>query len=253
MKFKIIGIVLFLMISSCVTKKEILYLQDVDEYNKTALNYQDITIQPNDILKISVSALIPETAIPYNKTAPGQNQQNSLEVMKLEGYLVSFDRTITFPVLGLISVEEKTTTALEEYIKKRLNEEGHLLNPSVTIRILNAKVTVLGEVNQPGTYNFTEESITVLQALGYAGDLTIRGVREDVLIIREVDGVRNISHLDLTSANWLESPYYYVKQNDVIIVNPNNPKVKTAGFIGDIGALLALTTVILSSIILITN
>lgn len=253
MKFKILGIVILLVVlSSCVSQKEILYLQDVDEFNNSALNYGDINIQPNDILNISVDALIPETAIPYNKTS-GEKQQSSIEVMKLEGYLVSLDHTIIFPVLGSISVENKTTTTLEAHLKKRLKEGGHLIDPSVTVRILNAKVTVLGEVNKPGTYSFTEESITVLQALGYAGDLTIRGVREDILIIREVDGIRSVSHIDLTSASWLESPFYYIKQNDVIIVNPNNPKVKTAGFIGDIGALLALTTVILSSIILITN
>jgi len=253
MKFKIFGIVLLLMVlSSCVSQKEILYLQDVDEYDNSTLVYQQINIQPNDILKITVGSLIPETAIPYNKSAIGSTQ-SSIELMQMEGYLVSFESTIVFPVLGHVSVKDKTTSQLEVFLIKRLKEDGHLVDPSVTIRILNAKVTILGEVNKPGTYSFTEESITVLQALGYAGDLTIRGVREDVIIMREVGGIRNIKHIDLTSANWLESPYYFIKPNDVIIINPNNPKVKTAGFIGDIGTLLGVTAIILSSIILLTN
>jgi len=241
------------LVCSCVSKKEIFYLQDADDYNNSEITYKEITIQPNDILNISVGALLPETAIPYNKTPPGAGQQNSIELMKLEGYLVSIDKTIIFPVLGLISVENKTTEQLESFLKKRLKGEGHLIDPIVTVRIINAKVTVLGEVNSPGTYSFDEESITVLQALGYAGDLTIRGKREDVLIMREVDGVRKVTHLNLTESSWLDSPFYYVKPNDVIVINQNPPKVTSAGYIGDIATLLGLSTVILSVIILVTN
>ncbi|WP_104736328.1 polysaccharide biosynthesis/export family protein [Hanstruepera ponticola] len=240
-------------LSSCVSKKEIFYLQDVDDYNNSPVSYQDITIQPNDILKISVGALVPETAKPYNRNFQGDMRQNSLEIMKLEGYLVSKDKTIDFPNLGAISVEGMTTAQLEEHIRKKLTDEGHLVQPSVTIRILNAKVTVLGEVNSPGTYSFTEESITLLQAIGFAGDLTIRGKRDDVLVMREVDGVRKVTHLDLTSSSWLESPFYFVKPNDVIVVNQNPPKVTSAGYVGDIGTLLGLTSVILSVIILVTR
>lgn len=246
-------ILITFFLSSCVSKKEIFYLQDVDDYDNSPVSYQEITIQPNDILKISVGALVPETAKPYNRNFQGDIQQNSLDIMKLEGYLVSKERTIDFPNLGMISVAGLTTAQLEEFIKNRLTDEGHLVQPSVTIRILNAKVTVLGEVNSPGTYSFTEESITLLQALGFAGDLTIRGKRDDVLVMREVDGVRKVSHLDLTSSDWLDSPFYHVKPNDVIVVNQNPPKVSSAGYIGDIGTVLGLTSVILSVIILVTR
>jgi polysaccharide export outer membrane protein len=253
MKIKFLGIILLGILSSCVSKKEIFYLQDVDDYNNNQISYNDISIQPNDILNISVGALNPETAKPYNRKFDGNVQQNSLEMMKLQGYLVTKEKTISFPILGVISVENKTTSELESFIKNRLVDEGHLVEPDVTIRIINAKVTVLGEVNNPGTYSFTEESITILQALGYAGDLTIRGKRDDVLIMREVDGVRKVTHLDLTNSEWLESPFYFVKPNDVIVINQNPPKVTSAGYIGDIGTLLGLTSVILSVIILVTR
>lgn len=253
MKIRILGIVFLSVICSCVSKKEILYLQNADELNDVAIEYNSITIQPNDILNISVSALVPETAIPYNRKQGDNAPQNSIDLLKLEGYLVSKERKIVFPVLGEMSVENMTTAQLEKYLKNRLKDEGHLVDPSVSVRILNAKVTVLGEVKNPGTYSFSEESISVLQALGYAGDLTIKGVREDVLLVREIDGVRKVTHLNLTSADLLNSPFYYVKPNDVIVVSQNNPKVKTAGFIGDVGTLLAVTTVVLSIVILLSR
>ncbi|PNQ73466.1 ligand-binding protein [Hanstruepera neustonica] len=253
MRIKLLGIVLLLALSSCVSKKEILYLQNADDANNTIIDYSSITIQPNDILNISVGALVPETAIPYNRKLGDNAPQNSIDLLKLEGYLVSKEKKIIFPVLGEITVENMTTAQLEMYLKDRLKEGGHLVDPTVSVRILNAKVTVLGEVKNPGTYSFSEESISIFQALGYAGDLTIKGVREDVLVVREIDGVRKITHLNLTSAELLNSPFYYVKPNDVIVVNQNNPKVKTAGFIGDVGTLLAVTTVVLSIVILLSR
>src|SRR5690606_30596120 len=137
------------------------------------------------------------------------------------------------PELGSLSTKNKTPQQLQLYITQLLEEGGHLLNPTVNVRILNAKVTVLGEVNSPGTYNFSEQNVTLLQALGYAGDLTIYGKREDILIIREADSLRQISHIDLTSANLLDRPFYTIQSNDVIYVNPNVPKIKSAGFVGN--------------------
>lgn len=253
MRYRVLGIIILIIVSSCVSKKEILYLQNADDVNNAAIAYNSITIQPNDILNISVGALIPETAIPYNRKQGDNAPQNSIDLLKLEGYLVSKEKKIVFPVLGEISVEGMTTAQLENYLKNRLKDGGHLLDPTVSVRILNAKVTVLGEVKNPGTYTFSEESISVLQALGYAGDLTIKGVREDVLLVREIDGIRQVTHLDLTSADLLNSPFYYLKPNDVIVVNQNTPKVKTAGFVGDVGTLLAVTTVVLSIVILLSR
>lgn len=228
-------------------------MQDINAYNNSEVKFTNPTLQPNDILKITVGALVTETAIPYNRIAQTMVQTNTLEMIQLEGYLVSLAQTISFPILGEISVADKTIVQLESDLIKRLESGGHLTNPSVNIRLLNAKVTILGEVKMPGTYTFAENNINLLQAFGLAGDLTIYGERNDVVLIREIDGVRTIAHLDLTQSNWLESPYYLIKPNDVIMVNPNGSKVKSAGFFGNSSSFVAIASLLLSSIILINT
>lgn len=242
----------FLILNSCASKKEILYMQDVENLNGDAIVYGNTKIQPNDILKISVDALIQDSAIPYNRTT-GQSGGVSLELLQLEGYLVSIDNTIDFPVLGTISTKNNTVIELQSILESELIKGGHLKNPSVNVRILNAKVTILGEVNSPGTYNFTEQNITLLQALGYAKDLTINGKREDVKVIREVNGNRKIATLNLTSSEFMNSEFYQIKPNDVIYVGQNNPRVKSAGFIGNVGTLLSVVSILFTTVVLITR
>lgn len=242
---------IFILVFSCTSKKEILYLQDADQYSNTEIVYTNSIIQPNDVLKINVSALIPDSAIPYNKQTNGAG--NSVALMQLDGYLVSDNLTIIFPVLGQLSIAEKTTQEFSVYLQTLLEEGNHLKNPTVDVRLLNAKVTILGQVNNPGTYNFTEQNITLLQALGYAGDLTINGKREDITIIRYENGIQQITHIDLTSAEWLSGDFNYVKPNDTIIVDPNNPKVKSAGFVGNVGTLISVVSILFTTIVLITK
>jgi polysaccharide export outer membrane protein len=241
------------LICSCATKKDILYLQDVNANDKSTVNYQNATIQPNDILKISVESLSPEAALPYNRISAQGMQPQNIQLLQLDGYLVSTNNSIVFPILGELSTADKTTVQLGEYIKSELVSGGHLSDPTVNVRLINAKVTILGEVNIPGVHNFTEQNITLLQALGYAGDLTINGKRNDILITREVDGIRSISHVDLTSASFMNSDFYFIKPNDVIVVNPNNPRVKNAGFIGDVGTILTIASLALSITILLSR
>lgn len=245
---------LLILLQSCVSKKEILYLQDIDSNPAQQVLTNTTTLQPNDILKIDIGALIPEAALPYNKI-PVSNIQtaNNLEVMKLEGYLVSATKTIQFPVLGELSVAGKSTADLEVDIKNRLETGGYLLNPSVTVRLLNAKVTILGEVKQPGTFTFTENNISLLQALGLAGDLTINGDREDVILIREADGKRSTTHLNLTQSTWLNGPYQNIQPNDVLVVNPNAAKVKSAAFFGSASSFVAIASLLISTIVLINS
>ena len=228
-------------------------MQDLDAYSPMELSNSENTLQVDDILNITVGALIPEAALPYNKISPTMTMANSLDIIKLEGYLVSQGKTINFPVLGTISVAGKTTIALEKELKERLKTGGYLIDPIVTVRLLNAKVTILGEVGRPGTYTFTENNMNFLQALGLAGDLTISGNREDITIIRNVDGIQTASHLNLTSADWLSGPFQNIKPNDVIVVNPNTAMVKSAGFIGNASVVLAMASIILSSIVILTN
>ena len=241
------------LFQSCVSKREMLYLQDVESFNNTEVIYTNHTLQVDDILKISVGALIPEAAIPYNKNSGGSVVANSIDVMKLDGYLVSQNSTINFPILGELSVKDKTTKDLENDIKKLLFDGGYLINPNVNVRLLNAKVTILGEVNNPGTFSFTENNVSFLQALGLAGDLTINGSREDLVVLRRLDGLQTMERINLTSSSWLSGPYQMVKPNDVIIVNPNSAKLKTAGYVGNITTILGITSLLLSSIILLTR
>lgn len=249
---KILTLVLILL-QSCASKKDVLYFQDANSQPPTEVHYHPAGIQPNDILDIKVSALVPETALPYNVQLPMTTTATSLELIKLQGYLVDPEGTIVFPVLGRMEVGRLTTTELERQLQQELEDGGHLIQPKVSVRLLNAKVTVLGEVKMPGTYDFTEQQISLPQALGYAGDLTINGKRKDVLLVREIEGVRTTHRIDLTQSDWFDSPYYYIRPNDLIVVNPNGPKVKSSGFIGNTGTLVSVLSVILSSIILITR
>ena len=253
MKHILLLLTALFILNSCATKKEILYFQDSDQYNNTVINYTKPTLQPNDILKINVGALVSETAIPYNVQALNTGYNTTLDYIKLQGYLVSTDGTIVFPVLGKLKVSDKTNKEVENEIQQMLEKGGHLKEPTVGIRLLNAKVTILGEVKNPGTYSFTEQNITLPQALGFAGDLTINGQRDDVLLITEDNGMRKVIHVDLTKADWFNSPHYFISPNDFIVVNPNNAKVKSAGLIGDVGIVLTIVSIALSTVILLVK
>ncbi len=252
-KILILLILAVLVISACTSKKEILYMQNADKYTNQQISYTSSKIQPNDILNITVGALVPETAIPYNVQALNTGYNTTLDYIKLQGYLVSTDGTIVFPVLGKLKVSDKTNKEVENEIQQMLEKGGHLKEPTVGIRLLNAKVTILGEVKNPGTYSFTEQNITLPQALGFAGDLTINGQRDDVLLITEDNGMRKVIHVDLTKADWFNSPHYFISPNDFIVVNPNNAKVKSAGLIGDVGIVLTIVSIALSTVILLVK
>ena len=249
----VLSLIAYMILISCSSKKNILYVQDIDQTNLAVLRFERPTLQANDILKITVAALEPTTAIPYNKPTVSLGSSSNLELMRLEGYEVSESLTIQFPQLGTISLKNRTPLQLATAIKQRLELEGHLIKPVVNVRLLNAKFTVLGEVARPGTYNFTESKLNLLQAIGLAGDLTINGQRTNIKLIREMDHQRSVFHIDLTVSDWMNSDTYYIYPNDVIIIDPNNPKVKSAGFVGNVGTAITVVSVLLSTIILLTR
>ena len=236
---KIFLLLLSLTIFSCASKKDILYYQDLKDGSQEYINYLSSSIQINDILFIKVSALIPESADPFNLQINTSGNIN-IETYRIQGYLVSQDGTIVFPILGTINLAGKSTTEAQTLIAKMLSDGGYIKEPKVSVRVINSKITVLGEVRNAGTYNYDEQNLSLNQAIGLAGDLSINGVRKDVMIIREVNGVRTYAHIDLTSSDWFSSPYYYVKQNDVIIVNPNDAKITTAGYINSLGTTIGI-------------
>lgn len=240
-------------IISCASKKDVLYFQDAENINLRKLNYSHAKIQADDIINIKVTALNTESVAPYNVDNGVSPSTSFLEILKLQGYLVSKEGNIVFPIIGAIKVLGKTTSELENHIKKILIDGNHVIDPTVSVRLLNSKFTILGEVNKAGTYNITENNITLLQAIGYAGDLTINGSRQDVLIIRSIDGVQLTKKINLTKTDWFNSEFYYIKQNDVIVINPNNNKIKSSGFLGSAGAVMSAISLVLTSILIVIS
>lgn len=250
-KITLTVIILFLLIAqSCTTKKEILYLQNIDSLENSNISYATIKIQTNDILKVVVGDLNPLVAAPFNMNGSVSNSDDKSVVnVRLDGYLVNSNGTITMPILNEIKVSDLTTAAVEANIKSRLINEGYLVNPTVQVRVVNNKFTILGEVNVPGVKSFLEESISLIDAIGMAGDLTYSGIRKDVIIVREENGKRLVYHVDLTSIDWLNKSEYRVRQNDFIYIKPNKLKVKSGGLTNDpiqlIGILASITAVVL--------
>jgi polysaccharide export outer membrane protein len=223
--------------ASCTSSKKILYFNNIQDTVLTQQQYDfEPVIQKSDLLNISVSSVNPEANIFFNTpnllTAPSvvntgsaNNVPTAGNSQPIMGYLVNPDGDIRFPVLGSIKAEGLTRKLLEERIAQELVDKKLLVDPIVTVRFLNFKVTVLGEVARPTTINVANEKISILEALGLAGDLTIYGKRENVLLIREQGGKKIIHRIDLTSQNILTSPYYYLRTNDVVYVEPNNARI----------------------------
>ena len=231
--FPFIILIAVMMLQSCTTRKEMLYLQDLDKNVNSPLNYASTKIQPNDILNIEISDLNPIVAAPFNRNYSASNSQMSVEMMKLTGYLVTPKGEITMPILNGVEVTGLTPTNLEKKIKDRLISEGYLINPTVQVRVVNNKFTILGEVNVPGVISFTEESISLLDAIGLARDLTYSAIRTDIILIRELDGKRVVYHIDLTTSSWMSNTDFRIRQNDVIVVKPNKLKANSGGVIKD--------------------
>ncbi len=244
-------LVCFLVLTSCVSRKDIIYLNDLQANQNSSFKWSDVVVQPNDILSVKITTEELELAVPYNISVMEQSLQGTQ--LLLQGYLVSNEGKINLPVLGEVEVVGLTYNQVESKVQNALISKGLLKSPVVVCRILNAKVTVLGEVRNPGTYTFYENNLTILQALGLAGDLTINGVRNPIKVIRMENGQQKVGEIDLTKKNWMSSPYYFIKPNDVIIVDPNTAKVKSAGIIGNAGTLLGTVSVILSSFLIIRS
>ena len=250
---KILLLLLIISLGSCATKEQVVYFQDSDELASINIDsiYQHPTIQVNDLLKIDLTALEPETLLPFmfekNIAASGGNRQ--LDLLKLDGYLVDKEGDINYPGLGKVQVKGKSTQEVQELLTKRLGK--FIKDVNVKVRLVNFKFTVMGEVKAPGTYTVSEETVTLPQALAMAGDLSIQGKRENLLVFRNEDGVLTTKRIDLTQTDWMNSPYYFLKQNDMIYVQPNNPRIKSAGFIGNVGSIISVMSILMSAAVLI--
>ena len=241
-----------LLINSCSSKKDVLLVQDLNDNFSTEINYDQYRIQVDDILKIDVSSESMELSMVYNKNFNNTTVPNR-ETTILNGYHVNSEGNINFPNVGNVFVTGLTTTEVSRLIFDTLVSKGFLTNPLVDVKVLNSYFTILGEVKFPGRYNFIENNMDILTAIGIGGDLTINAKRNDLKIIRNKNNKRTVSTVNLTNSNFLKSDNFQIHPGDIIIVNPNNSRVKNAGIIGNSGTLLSLLSFILSSIIVMSN
>lgn len=229
-KFVFCCLCLLAMVASCTSYKDIVYFQNIDEVNLKKLTSEyEAVIKKDDRLTIVVSGPDKTVTAPYNLTLGEMSGTGTSNINPEQGtlaYLVDVNGDIDFPILGKIHVEGMTRGQLADYLTAEIGKDVH--NPIVYVSFRNYKITVLGEVRAPGTYTFDSERINVLQALGKAGDLSLTAERQGILLIREVDGKQEHYKIDLKDSHLLDSPYFYLQQNDVIIVPASPTRVKAA-------------------------
>lgn len=247
--------VLFLLvtISSCSSTKNVAYIQNSGLVNLEKSSYlYDARIMPKDQLTITVSTTDPEVAAPFNMTVPtpySVNQRSTYSQPMLQSYLVDNDGYIAFPIIGIIKVGGLTKSEAEQMIEEKIRPYvSESEDPIVTVRMSSYSISVLGEVARPGSYQVSREKINILEALAQAGDLTIYGVRDKVKLIREdAKGKKEIHTLNLNDANIINSPYYYLQQNDIVYVEPNKVKAQNSS-VGSMTTLWFSATSILISL-----
>ncbi|ANH61073.1 sugar transporter [Dokdonia donghaensis DSW-1] len=242
---------LSLLCTSCISKKEVLYFQDIEALNNQSdnTNYNTI-IRPDDLLSITVSSQDPESVAIFNPMAGASNALRTTNE-RLGTYLVDSNGNIEFPFIGTLQIANKTRVEAIALLKGEVNK--YAKEAVVDIRILNFSISVLGEVQRAGTFTIPNERITVLEALGLAGDMTIFGERKTVKIIREENGVKSYGELDFTSIDVVNSPFYYLQQNDVVIVSPNKAQVQSGAFNRNSTIFISIAGIIISVLTILTR
>lgn len=244
----------FLAQTSCVSKKNIVYFQN-DQINQSEVSNNFVTIfKPDDLLQITISALDMESVQPFNlpvanfSTVTGNAFGNPIQ----QSYLVDSKGYIDFPILGKLKVGGKTREGVLKMFKEKL-DPNYVKNPTINIFISNFKITVSGDVKNPGTYTVPNERVTIIEALGLAGDTNISAQRNNVKVIREERGQKKVYVLDLRSNSIFTSPVYYLQQNDLIYVEPNSAKSQSAAYNRNIGLFISLASVLISVLTVVTR
>lgn len=224
-KFSMFFVTLILGFVSCTTTKNVPYFQDISlsstSLKDSTADFNNPRIQVDDILAITILTNDSQSASVINQASSNSSSLNSQN--QSSGYLVDKNGEIELAVVGKIKLLGLTTFEARDVIRTKVSKT--YVNPSVQVRFANFKVTVLGEVAKPAVYTMPSEKISILDAIGLAGDLTIYGKRENILLIRENNGRKQFTRLDLTSADIFSNPNYYLRQNDVIYVEPNKAKI----------------------------
>ena len=247
-------LVISMLINGCGSTKNVAYFQNSDSVNlQMSKVLYDARIMPKDILSITVNATNPEAAAPFNLTVATpltvSLNANSTTQAALQSYIVDNEGNIDFPLVGKLHLEGLTKNQAEQLILQNIKQfMSETEKPIVTVRMINYKISVIGEVNHPGMFTVANEKINILEALAQAGDLTIYGVRDRVKLIREdKTGQKEIHVLNLNDANIINSPYYYLQQNDIVYVEPNKVKSQNSS-VGSMTTLWFSATSILISL-----
>ncbi len=238
------------IINACSSKKNILYLQEKND--NISVQFKDYLLQTDDIIKITFNGLKPSVALGYSNENLS-TMPSTLDVMKVEGFQVNQDGFINIVGIGEVLVRGLSTSDVMKKLKNTLITKGLLTEPSIDVKLLNASFTIIGDVAMPGRYNFLKNNLNIFEAIGMAGDLNITGQRDNIKLIRTIDNNKTIvNNINLTKLQSVNNNFQ-IFSGDIILVNPNTTKIKTAGVIGNSGTLLSLLTFLLSSIILLTN
>ncbi len=254
MKNNIIAILCSLtlfIVTSCGSRQEIAYFQNQEELNTNFSQYIP-KIQPNDQLAILISGSDPTAVAPFNQVSTIQtNASTNLISPYSPTYTVNENGSINMPIIGDIKIGGLTRSEAVNTLKEKLSK--YIVNPGVNVNFVNFRISVLGEVARPGSFVVPNERITILDALGMAGDLTIKGKRENVTVIREINGQKERYNVDLTSSSTLNSPVYYLAQNDVIYVEPNSAQVAASKFTPNYSLWISMAGVVISVISVLTR
>jgi polysaccharide export outer membrane protein len=249
-----VSLFLILFLFSCSSPKDVIYYQGIDGMtpSEKSTSYE-IKIQPDDLLMIIVSAEDPEIAAPFNLKSISIQSPGKLDAatgqQTMQLYLTDANGFIEFPVLGKLKVSGMSRSEVFQMLERKIGV--YIKNPMINLRVMNFKVSVQGEVNSPGTYPVASDRITLIEALTMAKDLTIYGKRNTILIIRETDGVKSYNRVDITRADFINSPFYYLAQNDVVYVEPNKTKINGAAIGPNTGVIISITSVLITLITLI--
>lgn len=223
-------VVCILFCTSCASKKNLIYFQPDSVELNTLYELNAPKLQPGDILAISVTADDVRATQPFNQVSPYQGTGGMVQVTNpfIPTYAIDANGEIDFPKVGKIKLAGKTRTQAMDLLRREVGK--YIIEPGISMVVRNFRVTVLGEVLRPGTFTIENDRLTLLEALGMAGDLTIYGERKNVLVIREQDGKKEEFRLDLTERDALNSPAYYLTQNDVVYVEPNGARIQTSKY-----------------------
>lgn len=250
MKKTVVLALSLLVLLSCASKKKVVYLQDIDQtksYDSSTL--YEPKLQPDDLLSIIVSAENPELTVPFNLPQIQGNYEINNNQNGIKTYLVDNYGFIEFPVIGKMKLGGLTRTEATAKLVVAVSE--YIKNPIVNLRILNFKVSILGEVLKPSSFTLSSERITLLEAISMAGDLTIHGKRNNILIIREAEGKKTYNRIDITKSDFLNSPFYYLAQNDIVVVEPNKTRVNASVVGPNVTATISAISVLVTLIVVL--